>query len=233
MAGPAVDSMPIGTSLAPNLRSRVRSMSLEGLKSFFDQGALVLGLLTIIFGAGALYCGNRINKAQEAKLRQFEADILNAKTELEKQQERAATAERKLLEEEQHSANRDITAEDQRALSTELEAFGGQHAGIDVFPVTFESRWLAFQIWGILIKAKWVVSPPNLLSAPPIRMVQGVGIRSTPDEKSKKAASKVFELFGLTVASGVLDPDPLPDPSRPRIWILVGDKPTPLRSWVK
>jgi hypothetical protein len=37
----------------------------------------------------------------------------------------------------------------------------------------------------------------------------------------------------LTVASGSMDHVPLPNPDDPRVWIFVGDKPTPLRSWVK
>ena len=150
-------------------------------------------------------------------------------------EERAAKAERELLEERQHTANRDITPEDQRAISRELKVFAGQHAEIDLFPVNFESRWVAGQISGILLNAKWDIPPVDvrMLSKPPDPMVQGVLIRSTGDKKSKAAATELYRLLGNTVASGVFDPAPLPNPERPQIWILVGDKPTPLRSWVK
>jgi hypothetical protein len=166
----------------------------------------------------------------------------NFELELSKQQERTAKAERELLEERQHAANRDISPEDQNAISENLKAFAGQHGSIEIFPVTFESRFLAAQVEGILINAKWSMPPsPKLLTAPPITTVQGVGIFSTPDEQSKAAAKELFRLLAATAAGGVLiqpgSPETsrteLPNPENPRVVVLVGDKPTPLRSWAK
>jgi hypothetical protein len=159
----------------------------------------------------------------------------NVELKLSKQQERAAEAERVLLAERQHTANRDITPEDQRAISEELKVFAGQYAEIDLFPVNFEGRWVADQISGILLNAKWDIPPKaiKMLPRPPDLMVQGVLVRSTGDGKSIAAAKELSRLLGKTVASGVFDPTPLPGLEHPRIWIFVGDKPTPLRSWVK
>src|ERR1019366_9086659 len=155
------------------------------------------------------------------------------------QQERAAKAERELLEERRNTANRDISAEDQGALSETLKAFAGQRATIDVFPVTFEHVFIAQTIFGILLSAKWNVSDVVQLPAPagasigkPL-IVQGMWVQSTPDDRSKKAATALFESLKSTVASGTLSHDPFPNPNDPRVWVYIGDKPTPLRSWVK
>ena len=50
--------------------------------------------MTVAFGAGVLITGNIINTRQEKQLRQFDTDLTAAKTELGKQQERAANAEK-------------------------------------------------------------------------------------------------------------------------------------------
>lgn len=86
-------------------------MSLEAWKSFFDIGALVLLFLTFAFGAGILITGNIINKRQGEQLRQFDKGLTDAKTELGKQQERAAKAEERVALAEQHSAEANSKAE--------------------------------------------------------------------------------------------------------------------------
>lgn len=68
-------------------------MAVEALKSFFDIATVVLLFLTFLAGAGVLLTGNVINKQQAAQLHQFDSDLTHAKTELGKQQERAAKAE--------------------------------------------------------------------------------------------------------------------------------------------
>jgi len=69
-------------------------MSLEGWKSFFEIGGVILLFLTFIFGAGVVITGNWINERQAERLRQFDSSLTEAKTDLLKQQERAANAER-------------------------------------------------------------------------------------------------------------------------------------------
>jgi hypothetical protein len=218
-----------------NIRSRIDSMSVELWKSIFDWATIVFVAFTVFSGAGALITGDVISKRQESRSRQFERELTDAKGALATQEERAAKAERELLEEREHTANRDISPEDQSAISEKLKAFAGQHPEIELFPVTFEGRWIADQINGILLNAKWRIPPMavKMLSKPPDPIVQGVLVRSTGDTKSKDAAKALLGLLGTTVASRVFDPMPLPDSAHPRVWILVGDKPTPLRSWVK
>jgi hypothetical protein len=90
-------------------------MSVEGLKSFFDIAAVVLLGLTFFAGAGVLLTGNIINRRQEGKLHKFDSDLTDAKTELAKQQQRAAEAEGKIKLAEQHSAEASAKAEGFRA----------------------------------------------------------------------------------------------------------------------
>jgi hypothetical protein len=68
-------------------------MSVEGIKAVFDWGAIILLFLTAVFGTGAFFTGNVINKRQAEQLRQFDHNLTEAKTELGKQQERAARAD--------------------------------------------------------------------------------------------------------------------------------------------
>ncbi len=86
-------------------------MSVEALKSFFDVGTVVLLFLTFAFGAGVLITGNVINSRQAKQLRQFDRDLTDAKTELGKQQERAAHAERDVAEAKKAAGDADAKAE--------------------------------------------------------------------------------------------------------------------------
>ncbi len=71
-------------------------MTVEAWKSIFDVLAVVLLGLTFFAGAGVLITGNIINGRQTEKLRQFDSDLVSAKGDLAKQQERAANADAKV-----------------------------------------------------------------------------------------------------------------------------------------
>lgn len=71
-------------------------MPLEMWKDLLEIGGLILLALTVVFGGGALYVNKRLNVQQATQLRQFDKDLTGAKTELSKQQERAASAETEL-----------------------------------------------------------------------------------------------------------------------------------------
>jgi hypothetical protein len=145
-----------------------------------------------------------------------------------------------LLEVRQRTANRDITPDEMKDTSAKLTRFSGQPAKIVIFPVNFESAWIADAVYGILLNAHWDVSFPARLSAPPGNgfMVQGIFIDRSNDDASKEAATALREALNSTVAqagvagtgnsvSGAFDP------TKPLVWIFIGGKPTPLRSWVK
>lgn len=68
-------------------------MPLEWWKTLFEVGSVVLLLLTLMFGAGALLTARRVNQRQCQQLRNFDQELTEAKAELSKQQERAANAE--------------------------------------------------------------------------------------------------------------------------------------------
>ncbi len=89
-------------------------MSVEALKSFFDSAAVVLLFLTFLAGMGVLLTGNVINKRQESKLHQFDKDLTAAKSDLAKQQERAATAEGRIALADQHAEEAKAKAEEFR-----------------------------------------------------------------------------------------------------------------------
>ena len=96
-------------------------MSIEVWKSLFDLAAVVLLFLTFLAGAGALYTGSIINSRQEAKLRQFDSDLTKAKTDLAKQQERAAKAEGGIANAQAEAAKANKAAEDERLARIKIE----------------------------------------------------------------------------------------------------------------
>lgn len=86
-------------------------MSVEAWKSLFDVLTVVLLGLTFLAGAGVLFTGNIINRQQDEKLRQFDSALTLAKSDLSKQQERAAKAEAGVSLAEQDSAEANAKAE--------------------------------------------------------------------------------------------------------------------------
>jgi uncharacterized protein HemX len=87
-------------------------MSLEDWNLIFEIGGVVLLFLTFLFGAGVLYTSKQINARQAVQLREFEKQLTDAKTEMSRQQERAANAERALLELQTRLAHRRISQSD-------------------------------------------------------------------------------------------------------------------------
>jgi hypothetical protein len=119
-------------------------MSVEDWKSLFDILTVVLLGLTFLAGAGVLITGNIINRRQVEKLRQFDSDLTLAKSDLSKQQERAAKAEASIALAEQHSAEANAKAEGFRfdiAKANESSAFAqAQVAGATAEAATATER---------------------------------------------------------------------------------------------
>lgn len=93
-------------------------MTLNDWYSFFQGGSVVLLLVTCVFGAGAVLTGLRVNREASAALRRTEMELAT-------QQERAADAERRLLELQEIARPRTIDA-DARAKIIESLQLGGQ-----------------------------------------------------------------------------------------------------------
>jgi hypothetical protein len=86
-------------------------MDMEWWKSFFEVGGVALLFLTFAFGAGFMLTSKKVNERQSERLRKFDADMTVAKSDLAKQQERAAKAEATVALAEQHSAEANAKAE--------------------------------------------------------------------------------------------------------------------------
>jgi hypothetical protein len=78
--------------------TRIRSMTLSDWYSLFQVSSVVLLFLTFAVGTGAVLTGIWLNKEQGRKLLLFEEQLTAAKTDLAKQQERAALAEARVNE---------------------------------------------------------------------------------------------------------------------------------------
>jgi len=202
------------------------------LESIADAAfAIVILALAVELIAGRV--AKRFERTIDAH-RESEVASLNNETERLKSEN---------LKLQQQAAIRDITPQQIEEAASKLSKFSGQPAKIVIFPVNFESNWIANEVHAILHTAKWNVDFPVQLPAPPNGfMVQGIWVDRSNDPASKSAANALREALGSTVAaaSGIADGDSLLagrsglfDPSQPMVWIMVGDKPTPLHSWVK
>jgi hypothetical protein len=92
--------------------------SWETAKSVCEWIGIVLIFCSFVSGFGALYASGKINKAQKEKLDQFELNLTTAQAELGKQQERAAKAERSLLELQSYQQPRQLTKKQFNAIQT-------------------------------------------------------------------------------------------------------------------
>jgi hypothetical protein len=92
-------------------------MSLEGWKSFFEIGGVVLLGLTFVFGAGVVIVSNRLNVIQAKELDDF-------KLRFEGEQQKTALAQREAAEAKQLAGGfeRDIANANERAAALEVEA---------------------------------------------------------------------------------------------------------------
>jgi hypothetical protein len=139
----------------------------------------------------------------------------------------------------QDVAIRDITPEDMKQTSSGLAKFSGQPAKIVIFPVNFETSWIADKVYGILLDAHWEVSFPERLREPPGKgtLVQGIFIDCSNDDASREAATALRAALNSTIGTsqvcnaGSFDSGAF-DRTKPLVWIFVGDKPTPPRSWI-
>jgi hypothetical protein len=97
-------------------------MDMEWWKSFFESGGVILLFLTFAFGAGFMLTSKQIGERQSVRLRKFDSDLTSAKSELAKQQERAAKAEGGIANAMQKAAEANKAAEDERLARVALEA---------------------------------------------------------------------------------------------------------------
>jgi hypothetical protein len=115
----------------------------EAAKTVCEGTGVVLILLSFVSGCGALFASRRIDAAQKERLGKFDQDLIAAKTELAKQQQRAALAERELLELQTYQQPRVLTKEQFDAIQT----LRGKYSAINVaFDSAEDSEMYATQI---------------------------------------------------------------------------------------
>jgi hypothetical protein len=202
-------------------------MSIEAWKSVFDWGAVGLILLTFAFGAGALITGNKINKLQESRLRQFDKDLTDAKTALGKQEElveglkgdnlkleaKTLSLQKELLM--QGPREKLLSGETRRVLVDSLKSFAGQKIdvrrsailgsldGISVgsSSIAEEASGLAKSLIGVLKDAGWKLPGVPLPSG---SQGQGVSVQildtsSAATQQAAKALVKALSEVPLAV----------------------------------
>jgi len=174
-------------------------MSTELWKSAFDWASVVLIALTFVSGAGALITGGIIGKRQEAKLREFDRDLTEAKTQLGKQQERAAMAERELLQLRQSLKDRSISLDQRQKLINSLK--NAPRGPVEIWWLTGESDSysLALQIQATFEAAGWAKPPERLAVGG-----SGVGLFIAMHDTSKPpthavAIQQAFNSVGITL----------------------------------
>jgi hypothetical protein len=145
-------------------------MSLEWWKSFFEIGGVILILLTFAFGAGALIVNNRLGAIQDAQLRQFDKDLTDekgaladAKTEMAVQQERAATAEKALLELQQKIKWRSVSPEQRKEFLAAVSNIKKGSVVITVAGGDAEAISFANELRSLLKEGKYSVPPVDVV----------------------------------------------------------------------
>ena len=86
-------------------------MSAESLKLWCEIVALIAVGISVVVGGFALFLGNRLNTAQREKLLLFDKELTDAKTELGKQEVRAANAERDMADAKKAASDADANVE--------------------------------------------------------------------------------------------------------------------------
>src|ERR1035438_831222 len=161
-------------------------MSVEAWKSVFDIGTVVALFLAFAFGVGVWFTSNIINERQAEQIKQFDRgltdaktelgkqqeraanadarvaglaqDAVNAKTEMAKQQERAAKAEQNLLELRGRLAPRILGPQQLVELTLVASKFSGQIVEVTRYTLSKESQSLSEQLESALTAAGWKVS---------------------------------------------------------------------------
>jgi hypothetical protein len=184
---------------ATKIRLRNTSMTVENWKSLFDVLAVVLLGLTFFAGAGVLFTGNIINSRQSKQLREFDVDITKAKSDLAKQQERAAKAESSIALAEQHSSEANAKAEGFRADIAKANASAAQ-AEAQVAAATAEAAVAKLETEKLKEVVTWRTIPSEnaaalekVLSGKP----GGVNLRYTDgDPESLFLAIQISQILG-------------------------------------
>jgi len=132
----------------------------------------------------------------ESAANDSKAESLKLGIELEKQEQRAATAEKDLLELQNTLADRSLTDAQVEKMVKILKPFAGQQFDIVPYWNSPESMGIYKRIGNTLLKAKWEYLPPKgYVSNPPGLIGVKVYINSDIDELNKKAAESLVRIL--------------------------------------
>jgi hypothetical protein len=212
---------------------RICSVTLEWWNSVFQFSSAVLLGLTFIAGTGAIITGHFVSQRQARLIsttseRAAAANERASKLELDAaaQQERAATAERKLLELQRQLAWRALTPAQARQLASEL----GQFPGTRVQFVRYadpEASLFAEQIRTALSEASWSLKIVSVGMGP---AVFGVECKHKPEDAAAMAFVRSLRSANIAVTDQLISADPAAWPPGEILGdfqILVGLKPPP------
>ena len=193
-------------------------MTSESWKTFFEIGGVILLFLTFLFGAGALFFSTRINAQQTAQLRDFDKQLTEAKTGLLVQQERAAKAEKDLLNlQDALGKERAKTLQLQRSVTQRMipQVAVGSHGNWDVLRpfkgitavVSYYPQREPENFYGSfgasLLNAGWIIKNPG--GSPDSKIPDGVQIiahEGKPGEtdlsfKAAETLSSFLRTYGI------------------------------------
>jgi len=122
---------------------------------------VILLFLTFIFGAGALYTATQLNALQDAQLRQFDKDLTGAKTELGNQQERAAHAEKVLLELQERVKDRRLSTKQHQQLLESLKPAAKGPTSVESILFDGDGREYAKDVNRVLRESGWANGDPG------------------------------------------------------------------------
>src|SRR5206468_2340139 len=136
-------------------------MSIEWWKSFLEIGSVILLGLTFCFGGGVYLVTREITKRQEAKVREFETGIEQAKSEnlglaLELEKEKSAR-----LEIEGRVAWRRLDKLQQQALTNHLNRYSGVLAVVWFNSGDYEGALFTDDLVETFKASKWGVQGPT------------------------------------------------------------------------
>jgi hypothetical protein len=195
-------------------------MSVELWKEIFDWLAVILVGLTFVAGAGALLTGKILSDRQSVQSRQFETDLTAAKDELSKQQERAAKAEKALIELQDQRRPR-FTAEQRRQLLGDLKA--NPKGEVEIIAAMSDSGAIALaaDVRTILAEAGWKIAGHGVspISTNAYHMVLQVRDATRPSPRSLHLRN-ALRAVGIKITG-----ESQPTMGRDALVLVVGSKP--------
>src|SRR5262249_31175305 len=157
---------------------RMRTTTLEDWNTVLQVGSAIVLCATFVIGTGALWTSYVLGKRQELRIAAIQRDAAEAnertkrlEIEAAEQRERAAVAERQLLELQQRMKPRNLTDIQRSAITSAMVNFSflpntekRQSAAVFATSIAFEATTLADQIAESLKNAGWDITETMLLS---------------------------------------------------------------------